>query len=76
LHRALFFYRHRIAIFFGKTGCRDICEEKKEKYQMYKQGELARQVLHVRKERRTRSNARKQNLDMPPNSAPKRASEN
>jgi hypothetical protein len=46
---------------------------KKEKYPMYKQGELARQVLHVRKERITRSNARKQNLDMPPNSAPKRA---
>ncbi len=40
---------------------------------MHKQGELARQVLHVRKERITRSNARKQNLDMPPNSAPKRA---
>jgi hypothetical protein len=48
-------------------------KKKKEKYQIYKQGELARQVLHVRKERITRSNARKQNLDMPPNSAPKRA---
>jgi hypothetical protein len=49
---------------------------KKGKISHVEPGELVRQVLHVRKERRTRSNARKQKLDMPPNSAPKRASEN
>jgi len=76
LHRALFFYRHRIPIFFGKTGCRDICEEKKEKYQMHKQEELVRQVLRIRRKTITRRNARKQKIDMPPQCATKRALEN